>query len=45
MAAGRRDTADKPGTLARLGWFVAYWAAGVLSLTVVGLAIRWALKI
>ena len=45
MAAGNRNAADKPRALARLGWFVVYWAAGVLSLTVVGLAIRWALKI
>jgi hypothetical protein len=45
MAAGNRNVADKPRALARLGWFVVYWAAGVLSLTVVGLAIRLALKV
>lgn len=44
MAEGHRDTTNQPSTFARLGWFVTLWAAGVLSLTVVGLAIRWALK-
>ena len=28
----------------RLGWFVALWAAGVLTVTVVAYAIRLALK-
>lgn len=29
---------------ARLGWFVALWLAGVLTLTAIGLAIRFALR-
>lgn len=45
MAAGKPEMAAKSGPLARIGWFVAYWAAGVLCLTAVGLVIRWALKI
>ncbi|WP_156323536.1 DUF2474 domain-containing protein [Bosea sp. AAP35] len=43
--AAKPDMAAKPRALARIGWFVAYWAAGVLCLTAVGLVIRWALKI
>ena len=45
MPSGPRDTADKPRALVRLGWFAAYWAAGVMCLAIVGLIIRWALKI
>jgi hypothetical protein len=29
---------------ARLGWFIALWCAGVLTLTAIGLAIRFMLK-
>lgn len=29
---------------ARLGWFIALWCAGVLTLTAIGLAIRFTLK-
>jgi hypothetical protein len=29
--------------LGRVGWFVALWCAGVVAVTAVSLAIRWAL--
>jgi hypothetical protein len=33
----------EPGWLARLAWFAALWVAGVATVGVVGLVIRWAL--
>ena len=45
MVTGNRDAAGEPWALVRLGCFVAYWAAGVLSLTDFGRACRSALKI
>ena len=38
---GARDVSP---VLRRIAWFVALWCAGVLSVAVVGLAIRWVLR-
>lgn len=32
-----------PPALRRIGWFIAFWVLGVGAVTLIGLAIRWAL--
>jgi hypothetical protein len=34
------ESTDKNRTLKRVGWFIALWAGGVATLTVVGFTIR-----
>ncbi|MDB5370739.1 MAG: hypothetical protein JWP20_2297 [Roseomonas sp.] len=34
-----------PPALRRLGWFVLLWLAGVATLAIVALLIRWALRL
>jgi len=41
---GTGVSATPPGLLRRLGWFVLLWLGGVAAVSIVGLAIRLALK-
>lgn len=43
MAGGAAQSTRSVRVLRRLAWFVALWLAGVVSLGVVALMIRWAI--
>jgi hypothetical protein len=43
MTAGKEEQAGVSQTVRQLAWFVALWLAGVVSLGIVALAIRWAI--